>query len=271
MRYPHPPHTGPAGRLNDAFHRAYEAAAAEARAPLGAEVPVGVVTGDELVLAFAGTTQAHALRGPRYHLAKAISHVPAALALAEDGGGLPRDALRAGIDALRGALEPPEMPGAREVLDEAAAALARPRRADLRRLGRATEPLLRAAAELELSALDRAMAASAERAGAAWPRARFVVLGGHQLRYKDLAARYLATYLGEPRGSGAQGERRLLYLEGGASIEEALDLLARHDVDRRLGAALFAEPEALQQHLLGDAAGDIVAAWFARSPDDVPT
>jgi hypothetical protein len=82
-----------------------------------------------------------------------------------------------------------------------------------------------------------------------WKNVVIVVMGSQLPRRGNLAVQYFARLLGQS-GEG----RRIIYAESLFEEPRALDLLATHLVDSRIGVEFFNDPERMKRDLLSDAA-----------------
>lgn len=262
--------------LNARFRAWY---AAEKARRLEAPGPVLMVKGDVLVLRRGATRREVPLIPAGYHRLKAMAHVPLALEvrlaplagrpLADDE----RKALaeyRPMIDDARLAFEKDEVhedarlraraiaSASRALLDEVAARGAVDAEA-LQTYVHAMAPLVldeaRAAADLELTALDAAVRAWRRELGPdQWEKVHAVVMGAHMARDREIAMQYFLDLFGEHAEGG-----HVIFLEGAWDEAKALDLLATHLVDGEVGRAFFDDPARMHRDLLSDAAGRWIA------------
>jgi hypothetical protein len=86
-----------------------------------------------------------------------------------------------------------------------------------------------------------------------------IVMGGQLPRRENLAVQYFARLLGET-GEG----KRVLYAEGVSDESRALDLLATHIIDSRIGERMFGTGEAMRQDILGRDAGRYLDQLFKQ-------
>lgn len=256
----------PLPELDRAFHEAYAAARTLAFDRQG---PVLVVDGDRLVLYRDQAEVAQAvIRPPSYHRLKSISHVPLTLRLLLGTWGEgPLDPARMErLRVLRGQVG--EIGGGGAVLGptvrflDATLAAGRVSRAELDAYGASLkgplEALAREAAALELEALSGAVSAWRRTWPAGdWEALRVVVIGAHMAREGEVSLQFFQDRLGESREGG-----RVVYAEEKWDPREALELLARHRVDRDLGTALFGDPARLHRDVLADGA----RAWLEAHP-----
>lgn len=252
--------------VNQAFHTAYASVRAAA---LERQGPLLMVSGDEILLYRGRAQVARAvIRPARYHLLKAACHVPLVILLTGAGGLDPAkrtflEAFRGKVASFRAELErnhAPEAPKQEAILGPAArfldAALAKGSigAADLEAFAGAVrapvEANLRAAAAVELEALDRVVRAwKAQLRPGEWGALRVLVIGAHMAREGEVSWQYFSRLLGQDR----EGDR-LVFAEEKWDPEAALALLASHKVDRGLGEALFGDPWRLHQDVMAGAA-----------------
>ena len=257
------------GDLNSDARSAYKRAKARALLAAG---PVIVVENDSVVLLRDGKRQEARVVPPAYHQLKAIDHVAlgvfAALAPASENLDASRlDELRSLRDAA--ALARRGLPGAgvsarasersARILDASIAFLdatlsrhgasAEELRAYARPLGALLLENVSEAAHAGLDGLDAQLRAWRREFGDdEWRRVRAVVMGSHMARDGALALQYMLRVLGEDR----EGVR-VVYAEGVAREEDALDLLATHIVDAAAADAFFVDPMRLHRDILADA------------------
>lgn len=256
--------------LNASARASYRIARERALRSVG---PIVVAEGNDLVLLRGSERASGVIRDGVYHDEKALAHLALALeALVGDVDG-PLDAERLGaLDALRrdarGALASFSARGyptaANErakaivasfvrVVDAAIAARA-VRHEEYVRAARAVGPLLLAnaddAARAELDAIHALVTKwRASMTPDEWSRFHVVVMGAHMARDESLELQYFERLLGEP-GEG----RRIVFAENVFDEAKALDLLATHVLDARLGTSYFGDPARMHRDLLSDAA-----------------
>ena len=271
-RRPDPPPASDAFAEADlAFRGFYGDARAVVRKRIG---PVILVEMDQLILIHEGRREEATAIPPLYHRLKAVSHVPLALyvALAPHGEGPPDEALLARLREFRSKIVAVE--GALDGSGMGTEQLARSRRL----LGRSRsfvdgvlaegrfDPAGLGALTRELAPLVLAHAADAARAqidgyhaqvkawrgrltAEEWARLRVVVMGVQMPRRHNTAVQFFAKLLGLPGES-----KRIVYAEELAGEEQALNLLATHQLDGELSVSFFDDPERMEIDLLGNAA-----------------
>ncbi len=272
----------PLAALNDASRAAYRSAREDALRHCG---PVLLVEWDNLVLRYGTQRREAPIIPARYHVLKAVSHVPLALySLLSPATEANLDAARlydlrcyreqvqAAKAALAGrGLAQAQLDRQNEILDaclDFLTAVLQRQRVAARELTCFTcqlRPLLdantRDAARLELTMLHEQVGKwRATLTDEEWKRVSVIVLGSQMPRRDNLAVQYFARLLGEP-GEG----RRILYAEGLGDEQRALDLLGTHLVDTRIGAAFFDDPARMYRDLLGDAAKEVLDELFRGS------
>ena len=82
-----------------------------------------------------------------------------------------------------------------------------------------------------------------------------VVCGVHQARRGNLQMQYFSALLGP---GAADHDRRLLFAESITHLDDAVDLLGAHQLDRAISESFFGTPYRMQRDLLDDAATDII-------------
>jgi hypothetical protein len=272
--------------LNEAFHASYELLIAETRARLGQrETPVILLLADQLILLHDGQRQERTYIPELYHHLKAISHISFGIyvtlanngyrALDDDNRNdlLAKQALIAqALDELQAldlpahqhALQRRTLDNAQRVIaDVLAAGRVEPER--VRTFGDENAPLyLENAAlctRLEIENLHKAVMRWKVQVGAKnWHGLHVVVCGGHQARYRQTSMQYFQDLLNEREGVGAQFEKRVMYAEHIADVDQALDLLARHIIDHHASLELFDDPYRLQEDLMSDGAAAFIQA-----------
>ena len=89
-----------------------------------------------------------------------------------------------------------------------------------------------------------------------------VLIGSHMAREGEVAWQYFSRLLGQ----ALEGDR-IIYAEGRWEVKDALDLLATHGLDRRLGAAFFGDPGRMHRDVLADAAKDWLDGHLVEKDD----
>lgn len=243
--------------INDEFHATYdrELGVAESRCTLF------VVLGDDLIVRQGKSRRARTFAPETFHVIKSAAHHPIAAYLAAARGDFVSSAAqtRRALEDAERVLEGDARNDVASVLQRtlsflehadasAADAFARDVGPMLLRLTdhatRAQLTALHEAVEEELSRLDDEARASLE----------VVVAGDHQARARSLGMQYFQLRFGEPAGT----DRRVTYGEGIESEEEAMNLVAKRGVDRRIARAFFGDVHRLQRDVLGDAAEAIL-------------
>lgn len=271
-RRPEPP-TAP-----DAFAEAdldFRAFYGDARSAVRRRIdPVIVAEMDQLILLHQGRRAEATVIPPLYHRLKAVSHIPLALYLAlAPHGEAPPDAarlarlreFRSKIVAVEGALDGSGMDAdqlarSRQLLGRSRSFLdgvlsdGRCDPAGLKALTRELGPLVLAhAADAARAQIDgyfaQVKAWRGELTDEDWGRLRVVVMGVQMPRRHNTAVQFFAKLLGLPGES-----KRLVYAEELAGEEQALNLLATHQLDGELSVSFFDDPERMEIDLLGNAA-----------------
>jgi hypothetical protein len=260
--------------LNNASRMFYTLAKEQALARNG---PVLIVVGDNLVLKNGEKRMQAKVIPEMYHTLKTFDHVPLALdvtlAAHADETPLGEDFLNelrdyrslfpaAGERIDRAGLDAEQRERQKTILAECArfvdSVLDKRKCLPDERVAfaRKMTPLLMAnASAAARAALDSLHRQVCEWKGQLTPRewsAVTVVVVGRQLPRKDnLAVQYFARLLGQP-GEG----KRIIYAEGLGDEPRALDLLATHLVDTRVGIDFFNDPSRMARDLLSDGARD---------------
>jgi hypothetical protein len=87
-----------------------------------------------------------------------------------------------------------------------------------------------------------------------WENIYVVVCASHQSRYRETTLQYFQQLLHEQEGLAAENENRVIYAEHINDPKAALDLLARHIVDRMASIDLFGSTTRLQRDIMSDGA-----------------
>ncbi len=253
------------------FISLYTSARAATLAKLG---PVIVAEMNSLVLIHDGKRTEAKVIPALYHHLKAVSHIPLAIyvALAPFGND-PLDAnrlsqlrdLRARIATALRSLDrsdfsPEQIQRSRSLLDrcisflDAVIPAGKYDRAELLRLTRTAGPIVLAnandAGRAQIDAYHAQV--SAWRRGlpsGEWSKLRVLVLGRQMERKHNLVVQYFAKLLGDTGES-----RRLVYAEQLSGEQQALGLLATHQLDSELSEAFFENAQRMEIDLLGNAA-----------------
>jgi hypothetical protein len=263
--------TGTFERVNDDFHRAYDAARGDAEV----DAPVLVLLEDVLIVFRGSDRRDHPITPPVFHVIKSVAHAPIALyAALYRAGEHPFDraterclrSLEDNVVRALASLDDDVGDGAlrvelRELLERSLAfaehALENGHVAGeaLERFAREAGPrlarLIDHATRVQLAALHDgveevlASMSEAERRGL-----HVVVAGDHQARARSYGVQYFRKRLGETDGV----EDRVVYGEGVEDADEALALVGRRRLDRAVAKAFFGDAKRLQRDVLGDAA-----------------
>lgn len=125
-----------------------------------------------------------------------------------------------------------------------------------KRIGERVDSLMERAAAIELDRLHAAVEASLRQLDAdELDELHVVVAGVHQARDRSLGMQYFAKRLRDRPGAA----HRVLYAENAGTLEEALAVVGKHRIDRKMARAFFGDPARMQRDLLGDAAEHILA------------
>jgi hypothetical protein len=115
------------------------------------------------------------------------------------------------------------------------------------------------ASKIELQALNDALNPwLAQMLPAERNRIGIVVATAHQARDREISLQYFSKKFGHRVGEGARYENGMVVLEGKFDETSALNLLARHYLDREVGDIMFNEPARLQRDVLADSAAIIL-------------
>ena len=82
-----------------------------------------------------------------------------------------------------------------------------------------------------------------------------VICGVHQARQGNLQMQYFTALLGP---EAAAHDRRLLFAESINQLDDALNMLGTHQLDRAISESFFGTPYRMQRDLLDDAATEII-------------
>ena len=86
-----------------------------------------------------------------------------------------------------------------------------------------------------------------------WKSLYVLICAGHHKRYRETAKQYFQRLLHEKNGLDARFKKRVIYAESIRDIPAALDLLARHIIDRKASFVFFDHATRLQKDMLTDA------------------
>jgi hypothetical protein len=245
--------------------------------------PVMIRIDDRMIFLHRGRKDVATIRPERYQRAKELSHVPLALQLwlsehaAEPLSSDMRSALAAFESRLQHELATETGPGAEVLRASAAFVQSLLARAAIdaesllvlaRSVTRPTRALMLDATREELAALDRVVAGwTRDFSAQDWVDLRVLICANHQARYRESATLYFERLLAERQAAGARAERRLIYAENARTEEEAISLLATHELDQLLAAVFLGDPYALQQNVLGDEASAVVRELLPDEPN----
>ena len=274
------PYQGLLVELNQSFHNSYNALIHETHQTLGEHGrPVIVLMRDHVTLFQNGGVEAAVIIPDLYHRLKAISHVSFGVfvTLANNGYGPLHEDNREDLERKRdliirtlAILDQEPIPAQfmdlqRLTLENALGILEATLRSGtveqeaVRAFGEANAPLYLENAAisvgLELDVLHEVVGRWREAMEPGeWDKLHVVICAAHQARYREATKQYFLRLLGERESSGAGQEDRVIYGEHITELDAALDLLARHLVDRRASVELFNSRTRLQRDLMADAA-----------------
>ncbi|MBI3458337.1 MAG: hypothetical protein HY002_21410 [Candidatus Rokubacteria bacterium] len=256
--------------LNRAFRGAYSDAKARM---LATARPLIIVKGDTAVLLHDGQREERPVNSPRYHALKAVAHIPLAIYVALTPGEGPLDETRVATLARLRELVPPARAGL-PALGYPAPLLARQERIvaeslaflddvlarrvygrdQLQGFTRRMAPLVlanaRDAVRAQLDALHAQVTAWRRELGSTeWARLHVLIIAPHMPREGEVTTQYFGRLLHEP----FEG-RRIVYAESLWEEPRALDLLATHLLDGRVGEAFFDDFMRMHRDFLSDAA-----------------
>lgn len=275
--------------LNQAFHESYNNMIHRTYERLGKETtPVIVMAHEEVMLFHNGRQEAVNVIPELYHKLKSIGHVSFGVyvTLADNGYGELRPDIRENlerqkylIDRALKYLEYDPLPlkymatqrltleSARDIIAEVLAA-GEVDEDKLLAFSKKSAPLyLEGAgigARLEIEKLHETVMNWIDRIGDEnWENIYVVVCAAHQGRYRETTLQYFQQLLHEQEGLAAELEDRVIYAEHIDEPQAALDLLARHIVDRRASIDLFGSATRLQRDLMSDGASDYLEELLA--------
>lgn len=102
----------------------------------------------------------------------------------------------------------------------------------------------------ELGALDKQVHEwKAQMTPEQWQRLRVVVAGGHMPRQHERVTQYFFALLKQKQEGG-----QVIYMDDMATEDDALNLLATHELDRRIAVGFFHDEWRMHRDLLSDAA-----------------
>lgn len=266
--------------LNSSFHHSYNLLIHETHRSLGQKgSPVIIMEGDRVTLLHDGKQETVEVIPHLYHLIKSVSHVSFGIyvTLANNKYGPLKDDIRQElianktlIDEALSILDEEPIPAnhlesQRRTLQNAAVliddilAAGKVEQERIRSFGKENASLyLENAAftvSLELDVLHETVSRWKEKMGPTnWQEVNVVVCAGHQARYREASKQYFQRLFHETESLGADLEDRVIYAENIHDIDAALDLLARHIIDRRASGELFSDRSRLQQDLMSDGA-----------------
>jgi hypothetical protein len=255
--------------LNGAFRAAY---ARTRKEQLAATDPVLLEAAGRLVLIHQGKRTEADYMPKRYHELKAVSHIPLALYVMLLGKTDLDDEQVAALAAYRDKIVAAEktlkdrgfdadlLDKQKKIVADSLAFLdcvSKNRKVSAeeltrfgRDMGKQLEPLLAAAAQAQLEALDAQVKVfRKDLSDADWKRLKVVVIGSAMPRKGHLAVQYFSRLLGEA-GEGP----RIIYAESLWDDEKALNLLGTHVLDGQIGATFFNDDRRMMRDLLEDAA-----------------
>jgi len=268
----------PLRRANGDFHTKYAAARAREQATLGVSRPYLTVGGQKLVLRYRGKAEERSLASSRFDAVKHASHIPIAAVSAILAGEDPKalhdlaERLREAELAIPAAELGDAAEAARAVVHASVELLERarlktPSEAELHDFGLMTRgdttKLLQAGCDESLVRLDAAARQLRPLAGEAWSQAVVVIATDHQSRAEEVAVQYFEHLFHERASEGALGESRIVVDEAIGPNDGAMQAMASHLYDQRLGVLLFDDPTFLQGDVLGKHAEPTIVRLLA--------
>jgi hypothetical protein len=268
--------------LNQAFHESYNNMIHRTYERLGKETtPVIVMAHEEVMLFHDGKQETVNVIPELYHKLKGIGHVSFGVyvTLADNGYGELRPDIQENLERQKFLIErglkylefdPLPMKymatqrltleSARDIIAEVLAT-GEVDEDKVLAFGKKSAPLyLEGAAigaKLEIETLHETVVNWIERIGDEnWENIHVVVCAAHQGRYRETTLQYFQQLLHEQEGLAAEMEDRVIYAEHIDNPKAALDLLARHIVDRRASIDLFSSATRLQRDLMSDGASE---------------
>lgn len=279
------PKTGPLAIVNCDFNMQYENRLQQLRATFGEPEgrPVILNLGGTLLFKYQGKTETVAINPEAFHLLKAYAHgafsVYLVLAQAPIGVQRPEIAeklklihlhLQEALNILPNLqLTPQQQIVIKKMTELTIEFLNRLQtkniytQQELNEFYQALFPFLsqsiKMCAELEIKALDAAMNNwLARMTKDEKQKLAIVVATSHQARAQEISLQYFAKKFGLHFGEGAYSEKNILVLEDKFDENSALQLLARHLLDREAANVILKDPIRLQRDLLADAAKEIL-------------
>ncbi len=275
--------------LNQAFHESYNNMIHRTLEQLGKETtPVIIMAHEEVMLFYDGKQETANVIPDLYHKLKGIGHVSFGVyvTLADNGFGELRPDIRENLERQKYLIErglqylefdPLPMKymanqrltleSARDIIGEvlATGVVNEERVQDFCDL---SAPLYlegaAISAQLEIQTLHETVMNWIDRIGDEhWENIHVVVCAAHQGRYRETTLQYFQQLLHEEEGLAAEMEDRVIYAEHINDPKAALDLLARHIVDRKASIALFGSPTRLQRDLMSDGASEFLQELLA--------
>ena len=287
-----PPPNEPFASINVSFHETYTRLVEQVLAQLGGSVPVIVLIGDDATLLCDKREHREQVIPPRYHEFKALGHLAfgVQLTLMANGSGRLTESTaselhekRAQIRKAEAATNAPSNSVCSSQTNKAPAELLCRARALVDRVLAegvvnfdGLQEHIRALAAHALETAQLAVCIELEQLHTLlgkwridlgeerWAGLYAVICGAHQPRYREATCQYFGRLLHQPEGYGTEREDRLVYAEGFCDVNAALDLLARHIVDRRASNLLFGDRRRLQEDLLADVASTEVRKLFPK-------
>ena len=120
------------------------------------------------------------------------------------------------------------------------------------------------AADDEIANIVEALDAAYEKYDKSSADIFMVVFGGHQPRYRELAKLVFKKWFNELDGHLVNADHHVRYLEGGESLEDAVNLIATEMTDSELALIFMGSSEALNQDALGVVAQKSLVRYWAN-------
>ncbi|WP_416307408.1 hypothetical protein [Neptunicella sp. SCSIO 80796] len=92
----------------------------------------------------------------------------------------------------------------------------------------------------------------------------FVVFGGHQSRYRELAKLVFTKWYADTDDHILDADHHIKYSEGGKTLDDAVDLVATAMADRELAQTFLGNSQGLNQDVLGIVAKKAIERFWQR-------
>lgn len=267
------PQGNPLSVLNERFHAGYQAAKCRSIDDIKRGSILLFVRMDSRLFTMCGKdVQEHLINGEKYHSLKAAVHCTLAafytLTQADLNNAIVE--VRGWVDTLLNESWHQSFPDIAAATDEllndveTTGALRYSALANYsKRLESVFAKIMMAAADDEISQLVKILDQAYRRCDKESCNIFLVVIGGHQPRYRELSKLVFTKWFNALDGHIVNADHHVRYIEGGESLDDAIELIAAAITDSDLAKLFMGSSDALNQDALGVIAQKAIARFWA--------